>query len=267
MRPGIKRALFGLTPCPQASAFLSRTDGLTARERKAYVRLINGMVKDGSWDKLDALYIFATNTTTTANLNLISTSFGLTQVVGPLTFTADRGYTGVAGNALNTNLVLTAATKYTLNNAATGGYVLNNRTTNSAAVLFGVTDATRYDFMRTHNASGNAEFDVNSATFSPAASTSSQGNWFANRSAASGAGALTLYLNGSSFSATSVASTGVPTTQSMYISALNNNGVLNSSGTDEIAAFWVGGGFSANDIASFSYRVNAFMTSLGINVY
>ena len=253
--------------CAEATTFLARTSGLSGTETSAYTTMICGMVTDGVWTKLDAFYIFATNTTTTANHNLISTSFGLTQVVGALTFTADRGYTGIAGRALDTNLVLTAATKYTLNSAASGGYVLTNRTANGAAVLFGVTDATRYDFMRTHNASGNAEFDVNSATFSAAASTTSQGSWFANRSAASGAGALTLYRNGSSFSATSVASTGVPTTQTIWISALNNNGVLNSSGTDEIAAFWVGGGFNATDVANFSSRVNTYMAALGVNVY
>jgi hypothetical protein len=266
MRTGLKRALFGVTPCPQASAFLLRATGLTSRERTAYVRLINGLVKDGVWSKLGALYIFTTNTTTTAKLNLISTSFGLSEIGGALTFTADRGYTGVSGRALDTGLVLTAATQYGLNSGCMGGYVLTNRTSNSATALGGV-NSTVLTYLRTHNASGSAEFDVNSATFSSSASTTSQGSWFVNRSAASGAGALTLYLNGSSFLATSVATGSVPPTHSVYINGYNNAGVLNSSGTDEIAAFWIGGGFNATDVANFSSRLNAYMTALGINVY
>jgi hypothetical protein len=267
MRPAFRRVLFGLTPCPQASAFLLRTDGLTARERTAYVRLINGLVKDGLWGKLDALYIFATNTTATADLNLISTSFGLSQIGGALTFAADRGYTGVSARALSTGLVLTAATKFTLNSGCIGGYVLTNRTANSNLTLGGVTDASRYVYMKVHNGSGLAEFDVNSTTFSTVATTTAQGSWFLNRSAASGAGAQTLYLNGASLSATAVATVAVPVTQPVYIGALNNNGLVNTASTDEISAFWVGGGFNAADVASFSSRLNAYMTALGINVH
>src|ERR1039457_3408340 len=86
-------AAIGSGNAAQTTAFLARTSGLSGTETTAYTNLINGLVSDGTWSLLDALYIFATNSTTTANLNLISTSFGLTQH-GTVTFSADHGYTG-----------------------------------------------------------------------------------------------------------------------------------------------------------------------------
>ena len=53
----------------QTTAFLARTSGLSGPETSAYTRMINGMVADGTWALLDALYVFATNNTTTANLD------------------------------------------------------------------------------------------------------------------------------------------------------------------------------------------------------
>src|SRR5712664_2840319 len=79
--------------CSQATTFIARTSGLSGTETTAYTNLICGLVTDGVYSTLDALYIFATNTTTTANLNLISTNFGLTGATPP-TFSADHGYTG-----------------------------------------------------------------------------------------------------------------------------------------------------------------------------
>jgi hypothetical protein len=84
--------------------------------------MICGMVTDGTWSLLDALYIFATNNTTTANLNLVSTSFGITQV-GTVTFAADTGYTGdgstgALGTNFNPNVV--SGVNYSLNSASFG---------------------------------------------------------------------------------------------------------------------------------------------------
>src|SRR5882672_2331491 len=109
---------------PQTTAFLARTSGLSGTETAAYKVLINGLVADGVFSLLDALYIFATNTTTTANLNLISTSFGLTGATPP-TFTVDQGYTGNGTTQfLDTGYVSsTAGLNLTQNNASIGTYL------------------------------------------------------------------------------------------------------------------------------------------------
>src|SRR5258706_16256620 len=82
--------------CASAAAFLARTSGLDATHTNAYINLICGLVSDGIFSKLDALYIFATQDSTTAMLNLISTSFTASTFSGTLTFTTDRGYTAGA---------------------------------------------------------------------------------------------------------------------------------------------------------------------------
>src|ERR1700722_6049094 len=83
--------------------FLGRTSGLSNALQDDYCNMIKGLESDGlitgtlgstascgsttSASLIDLFYIFSTNTTTTANLNLCGTSFGLTQH-GTITFTA-----------------------------------------------------------------------------------------------------------------------------------------------------------------------------------
>src|SRR6185312_5091905 len=250
--------------CSQATTFLARTSGLSGTETTAYTTMICGMVTDGTWAKLDALYIFATNTTTTANLNLVSTSFGLTAVGGATTFTADSGY-AFNGHGFDTGLVLTSATQYTLNNAAMGCYILNNRTTSQAGYEMGVTSTNASEF-RVLNSS-LAEFDLNEQGFPTAATTTSQGSWFLNRTPGP---ALNFYRNGNTGSPIGTSSTAVGAIQgtfSVYIGGRNAAGTFTGAVTDTQSAVWIGGGFSSADVASFSARINAYMTALGINVY
>ena len=65
--------------CSAATTFLARTSGLSGTETTAYTTMICGMITDGTWSLFDGLYVFATNTKTTAKLNLVSTSYGLTR--------------------------------------------------------------------------------------------------------------------------------------------------------------------------------------------
>src|SRR5208283_4790005 len=95
--------------CGQANAFIARTSGLSATENAAYTAMICGMVTDGTWSLLDALYIFATNNTTTAALSLVSSTYNGT-VTGTLTFSADNGWTGNGSTGyLSTNLTPSSA--------------------------------------------------------------------------------------------------------------------------------------------------------------
>lgn len=105
----------------EVAKFLARTSGLNAAHTNAYRDLINGLVADNVWALLDALYILATADSTTALLNLVSTSFPLT-VTGTPTFTADAGYSSgtPATNNLSTGFNPTTASspKFTQNSAS-----------------------------------------------------------------------------------------------------------------------------------------------------
>lgn len=97
------QAIFGgLTDAAATTAFLARTSGLDATHIAAYKALINGLVADGVWAKLDLLQIYATQDQTTANLNLISTSFTASPQNAP-TWGADVGYTTAAGKWVDCN--------------------------------------------------------------------------------------------------------------------------------------------------------------------
>lgn len=262
--PGLPVAASG---CSEATTFLARTSGLNGTETSAYTTMICGMVTDGVWAKLDALYIFATNTTTTANLNLISTSYTASQVGASLSFSADNGYTPGNGlSGLDTGFVPSTAPspKFTLNSGFIAVYVLNNRTTNAATYAIG-TQVTGGDpsFLSLLN-SGATFYDINDANFPSVAATTSRGNWAANRTASN---AIALYRNGSSIGSDTGSSSALSSV-SFYIMGRNQNGTFSGgSNGDQFAAAAIGGGLSAGDVTNFQSRLNAYMTALGINVH
>lgn len=254
--------------CSQATTFLARTSGLSGTETTAYTTMICGMVTDGVWcgTTLDALYIFATNTTTTANLNLCSTSFGLAQT-GSVTFSADHGYTGDGSTGfLDTGFTpSTAGGNWVLNSATIGAYILTNRTTNATNVALGSTDAsgsTGFSYIQPLNTT--FQYDLNGNTFPTVANGSARGHWLVTRTSSS---LVTAYKNGASFgSSGSDTSTTLPN-QTVLISALHDIGSIDDFSNDQVAAAYFGSGINATQAAAIDTRINGYMTALGINVH
>ena len=112
---------------PEVTQFLARTSGLDSTHIAAYTALIDGLVADGIWAKIDALYIFATQTSGNALVNLKSSSY-LATISGSLTHTADDGYTMAGGsNYVNTGFnASTAGAGYQQNNAHMSVWMFNN---------------------------------------------------------------------------------------------------------------------------------------------
>lgn len=81
--------------CAEETSFYGRlvTPPTDARKLQ-YGNLICGLVSDGVWTLLDALYIFAAADSATALTSLISATYNAAEVGTP-TFTTDRGYAGV----------------------------------------------------------------------------------------------------------------------------------------------------------------------------
>jgi len=192
--------------CTAATNFLARTSGLSGTETTAYTTMICGLVTDGvitgnlsgatgCGSILDGLYIFATNTTTTANLNLCGTSFGLTSH-GTITFNADTGYTGNGSTGyLDTGFNLSTAGGHFLQNSASlGVYVLTNRTSDSTMVAMGADDGTIFSLIEPLNG-GLYTWDINGGGFPSFANASTRAAWVATRT---GVSAENTYKNGSS---------------------------------------------------------------------
>ena len=265
-----RRIVVASNDAAQTTAFLARTSGLSGTETSAYKTLINGLVADNIWNKLDALYIFATNTTTTANLNLKSTSFGLT-ANGTVSFTADHGYTGGGAGTdfLSTGFIpSTSGTTYTLNSASFGAYVLTNRTTVSNITTMGVLDGTGHGaLLQLFSFGNNNNMFPNQDAADGVAATTSQGFWAVTRTSSAAGGAV-MYRNGSGtaiLTGTQVSTT-LPS-QQIYILGLNNNGTAAQNNTDQTAAAFMGGGLISSDYVKLQGWINGYMTSLGVNVY
>ena len=128
----------GSTPGAEASAFLARTSGLDTTHTNAYIDLINGLVADGVWTKFDLLHVYATQDTTTAQLNLVQASYPAT-LHGSPTFTVDRGYTGTDASTTKYigtgfNPATAVSPQFVRNSAHLSAWNVTNVSANQAAI-------------------------------------------------------------------------------------------------------------------------------------
>lgn len=254
--------------CTESTNFLARTSGLDTTHKTNYDTLICGLVTDGNFSKLDVLYILATDTRTNAVLNLVQNNFNATEN-GTVSFSADHGYTGDGStffldSGFNPNTA--SSPKYVLNSASIGVYILSNITTGlSAGYGIGASNV------------GEAKFDafffstiiwdVNNVTTANPASTTSQGQWIATRTASN---AAALYRNSSTtaFDTSSTNSTAVPQ-NTFYVFGTNatSSHTLSLPSAAQMSAAIIGSALSNTEQASVANRINTYMTSYGINVY
>ena len=110
----------------EALAYLARTVGGNEGGNGANITtLIDGLVSDGVWAKLDALYVLAQQNQTDALLNLVGTSYGLMSVglLRSVTFTSYLGFSGFSTSVfLSTQFNASIATspQFTQNSASFG---------------------------------------------------------------------------------------------------------------------------------------------------
>jgi hypothetical protein len=95
----------GSTGCTQATSYLARATGEVTHAADL-TTLICGLVTDGVWSKLDALYVFAQQTRPDAQLNLISATYNLPTTAA--TWTAYQGMF-VGGGQINTGFNIATA--------------------------------------------------------------------------------------------------------------------------------------------------------------
>lgn len=267
-----RAALDASVGCSQATTFLARTTGLSGTETTAYTNLICGMVSDGTWSLMDALYIFATNTTTTAALNLVSTNFTGT-VNGTLTFSADHGWTGDGSTGyFDTGFVPATASSpnWTQNSASFGVYNRTNRATAQAYTDIGSgtqVGGPALTFFCISNYTGNLSFiAIDTANGVSTAATNSQGQWICSQTSST---LGSQYKNGN---ATPIQTNTNATSQNANLSIVvfgrwsGGTAVIDFS-ADQMSAAFAGGGLTATQASNVASRINGYMTALGINVY
>jgi hypothetical protein len=248
--------------CAQATVFLARTSGLNGTETTAYTNLICGMVTDGTYSLLDTLYIFATNTTTTATLNVAQNAFNLTWTsLVNCTFAAYSGITGDGSTCFASTgyIPSSAGGNYALNSASLGVCVLNSRTTGQSYTAIGV-GATVFAYIQPHNPSGNYESELNSSTFPASAQANVQGAWATTRT---GTTLITYYLNGTSFATPADNVGGGMPTAALYVFAINNNPAAGNFSADKLAYAFSGAGLTAGQVSNVRTRLQTFISAVG----
>ncbi len=259
--PKIALAVWTVDCASTASAFLARTSGLNATHTKAYTDLICGLFADNIWNKLDVLHIYATQDSTTALLNLRSTSFSAVTHGSP-TFTADRGFTGVAGSStvfIDTQFNAQAqsgTSQFSLNNGHISAWSVINTAAQGSAIMGARAAVNTVIYPKfTDN---NAYFKVNSEN-SGVANSDSSGHYIATRNSSSSQAG---YRNGSSIFTDSTASV-LLQNLSTYVLADNLNSVAEGSAF-QVAEASIGSNLTAADSLKFYTRLRTYMTAVGV---
>jgi hypothetical protein len=214
----------------------------------------------------DRIFLHASENSQQATIDIVN--LGVATPHGTITFAANQGYTG-DGSTGFLDSGYTSGTNFLQNSASISTYVLTNRT------VGGGIEIGRYDPANTGNSSliqplntaSQVSYDINDPPFSQQPTNANAlGFWTASRT---GASALALYKNSSStaFASATASSITLPVGFNFFIGALNNNGTAGVLSSDQIAISTIGGGMTNTQAAQLQTDLNAYMTSLGTNVY
>jgi hypothetical protein len=257
---GRRYATAGFSPTSaQSAAFLARATNVTSTTDKTnYDTMITGLVNDGVWAKMDALYIWAAVDQTTALLNLVSSSFpGVT--TGTVNFSAYHGYTGDGSTfAVDTGFVPSAGgTNYTLNSASMSVY---NQTLDASenARIMGCSITTYLYFQPLFGNVFKMELNAPGAELI-LGGFDQRGLWISSQNATTGG----ISLDGGAQSTAAFTPTSLSGNQ-VRIWGEQSTGNFSA---DQFSASHIGGYFSDTDCANFSNRINTYMTAYGINLY
>ena len=243
--------------CSQATTFLARTT-VTGSLATNFTTLICGMVTDGTWALMDVFYVFATDTAADAELNLMSTSYGLTQT-GTVTFTANQGFTGNGSTGyLNTGWSpSTNGVQYTQNSASLGACSFTSAT--SSAYFLGARDVSGDSGFITASTGPVQSYSINMTTGSPFSSGTSLGSDIITRT---GASAIAAYINGSSVASgapTSVA----PPSSLLYILAYDLAGTASNFYAGQLGYAFAGAGLTSTQVSNVYSRLHTFLSAVG----
>lgn len=247
----------------EGNNFLARLTGSPDDTHKtAYCTLIDGLVTDSVWTKLDALYMFATDTSANALLNLVSATGNAGNVSA--TFTADAGFAGNGTNQyVDTNMNSTTFVQYTLDSAHFSLWGKNAAPSNFGGI-HGILDATSDNlYLRSGNATGATacgNLNTNSGTLlCDSAANSAEKHHIINRSASN---AQQFYVNGSSAATNTLASVSVPTGNDVWIGCRNNNGSVNQCSDQQFMAASLGASLNGTEAGNLYARVHAYLQTI-----
>jgi hypothetical protein len=252
----------GAAGCAAATTAIGRLTSPDSLHQTLYTNAICSLVASGTWAKLDALYILATNSSTNALINLKSTSFSPAVAHGTITFSADHGYTGdgSTGYLASGYTPSTAGGNMTLNSAAIGAYILTQRITGENYTEIGA-GSPALDIVPWNGSDGLTYGEVN-ANSSGVTPSFASGLTIANRTAS---GTSTIWRNTQPYATLTQASSSLPTV-ALYMAGKNQAGSLSNPSTDQLAAAFIGGGLTTADQTALANAINGFLAGLATPV-
>jgi hypothetical protein len=227
-------------------------------------QLIDGLLSDNLWTKIDRLLLHAAENTQSALIDLVTRSVA-TAVNSP-TFTVDRGYTfNGSTNYLDSNFnPSTAGGAYSLDSASISSYMRTVPTGSTSGTAIGTyVGGVSIGYIYNYAVGGWTYVSINDAFGLQDNVVPTPSFVTLTRTASN---LRVEYKNGVSIFSDAQASTSLPT-NNYWIGALNNAGSFSNGFVGQIAATVIGGGLTATDAANLSSRINTYMTAIGANVY
>lgn len=234
--------------------------------------LLSTFRAEGILDKLDLLYVFATNGDRNfAKYNVISPGTYDCTENGALTFTSLEGFSGNGTTGyLNTNWNPNgAAGIYSKDNASIGAYVRSFGNMSNSAILMGMrTGANNNTTALSHRANSatvlisgvNNDTGADLSTLSHSTET---GFMMASRSASTG---YSIYENGTPEASVTRTSNAALTSENMYIGAFNGGSATAVSFcTAQFSIAFVGADLSAEALIMFT-AIETYLDSIGKGV-
>lgn len=221
----------------------------TGQREFFYSSLIDGLVTDGTWAKLDGLYVFCSADEGAILTNLVSGSYRASYPTDPPAYTVDRFLSPQGSDTtitLNFN-PFSAGGHYSQNSACLFGW--NLASTSNSGWLIGT--STNVIELVPKDGTGHTLIALNSVTkddLGTGVAADASGLWVANRT---GATALTLDRNGvriATLTTASVAPENLP---------------LKSTAIAQVAFVGYGGALTDAQIANLYPRLAAFATGVG----
>lgn len=254
----------GTADAPQTTAFLARANAVTtldATHTNAYKALINGGVADGWFQKMDLLFICATQSQGVALLNLPSATYTATNVNA--LFVVDIGFNGngqIDGRVdTDFNPTTAVAPNYTQNSAHISAWSLTTVVPSIAPSIkmgAGAGASQLYVRFADDNVYARVTDAVPSGGFP---NTLTTGLFVGNRSSST---AREIYRN--AVSVGSYAATASATPESAIFAFVNEAGGAGVAADNIVAAASAGGDLTPTDVTNFYNRMRTYMTAVGV---
>ncbi len=258
---------------PSAQAWFNAVvaaGGTVSDTQKGFVNtLITSLKTHSLWTIQDRIWLHASENAQQATIDIVN--LGVATLVNAPTFTASQGY---AGNGTSSYLDSSYSptvngVNFTRNDASVSSYCRTSRTSGAGGSNIGLHDAASSGNMTAlfTYSTGVVNYDVSNAQFSAqVANANAQGMYTAVRT---GASAQAVYKSSNSTAlGTNTTSSIALANLNFFILARNQNATPVNFLSDQVAITTIGGSMTnGTNVAQFQTDLNAYMTSLGTNVY